>query len=343
MMDQEKLEQVDQSEIEQASTSVNPDNSDAHRDVPVSQVTPPPSPKAPRKRKSLMMVLVIIFLLLLGGAGGVFAYKAYFEPKTADKDDTSTTSSSTKTTASTSSQTAKELTVAMQALAGGTKIAVASTSERLALTADNYVAYSVPSYQPSGYSFTTAPSTLYGTATVSATQAQADTDYTAFNTYLAAAGFTAENTVTGDVNNNIVAGVEYHSDAVYCTLSETSYQSKYQSSVGCADVSSYVANAKAVQPLYTTYIAAHPDQSVDGAYFGFFNYTKSKVSGYASAWVNAGSSAAIFYQTTDSKWHYFMNSQQELLCSEYSTTDLKNAFLGTSCFTADSKESTVSL
>lgn len=73
----------------------------------------------------------------------------------------------------------------------------------------------------------------------------------------------------------------------------------------------------------------------------------SKVSGYQTAQISQGSldmiggSIALLYKKGDGTWTYFANAQQSLACSEFNSDDLRNAYKGEACFTANGESSTV--
>lgn len=74
----------------------------------------------------------------------------------------------------------------------------------------------------------------------------------------------------------------------------------------------------------------------------------SKVSGYQKATLSrsdlneVGGGMAIFYRKGTGSWIYFRGTQEIIDCTAYNTTDLKNAFMGDSCYDSTSnKESTV--
>lgn len=123
-------------------------------------------------------------------------------------------------------------------------------------------------------------------------------------------------------------------------------------SVTCQTANNYLATAKAQQPFYDA-IKASPEASKLEKDFMLDivqSPRPSQVIGYKTTATTIGGdqmfvgrAQALFYQTPDKKWHYFTSVQSSPGCEEYSTVDLKKAYLGTQCFTKDGKESVVSL
>jgi len=108
----------------------------------------------------------------------------------------------------------------------------------------------------------------------------------------------------------------------------------------CAPTASYTETAKVQKPFYDAYRAAHPDRTTQG--LAYPRIIESRTKGYkiAEAGIYSESQPAgamgLFYQTPDQKWRFFAGTQQALPCSDYSTPDLKKAYLGESCMGEDS-------
>lgn len=73
------------------------------------------------------------------------------------------------------------------------------------------------------------------------------------------------------------------------------------------------------------------------------NIKNSSVSPYQRLTANGAGAALLFYRVSpNSEWQFFTATQAELLCSDYDTNDLKNAFAGERCWdSAASQESKV--
>jgi|GEM_PF-701048 len=310
------------------------------------------SQSPPRKPKNNLArtLLVTLLLLVLGAACGVVLYKLYFEPKTTTTSNSSTasTSSSTVTTRLTAATLVDTLKTRMKATEVPT---TTDNSVSIATTTDGkFGAFDVSYAQPTGYTFYTLPQTMVGFTVASNDQSVIFTDVTTARAYLADQGLFS-GTATFDDTNSVISSSEFVNNDVRCTLAQTSYSytaGAHQVQLGCADVSSYKANAELIQPLYKAYLAAHPEAAVTGLLFGRPTIKSSTVSGYQHASLSTGNifspvggSIVALYRTPDNTWHYFANRQDEALCSEYTTTDLKKAFAGESCAMMDGTESKV--
>ena len=151
-------------------------------------------------------------------------------------------------------------------------------------------------------------------------------------------------------------GTVYASSAVVClasTHAAIDTADEATASLACADISSYVATAKVVSPFYDAYLAVTDKPvKIKASKLVFIgpNITESQTAGYKRADVGmasygapAGGSQGLFYQTPDNTWHYFTNTQELVPCSDYSTQDVKKAFVGSKCSDDAGQESTVSL
>lgn len=307
--------------------------------------------KTKRRSRPGLVLLLCLLMALVGAAAGILVYKGYFEKQTS----TTTTSAPVATTApatSVDTQSASTIVTSAKSSLKGTVVPVTIDSDGFATTTDNMSAYSVPYYQPAGYAFYTTPKTYEGVETASSSQATSDADIAAIHRLLATNNLSATAT-NFDPENKITISSDYFGSNTICRDKQSTLdykQGKYQVSIACANVSSYVDNAKSLAPLYTVYKAAHKDIDQPGLLFGKVVTASSKTTGYQTAqtttgsvYAPAGGSVAFFYQTPDKTWHYFTNTQSVLQCSDYNTADLKKAYLGQQCGAADGKMATVSL
>lgn len=304
--------------------------------------------KTKRRSRPFLVVLLSLLMIALGAFAGIMVYRAYFAPTPT----TQTTTSTTATPAPATSPNAAALVAAIKPLLKSTPLTTGERMDRLVLTDKDYVAYSVPYVQPSGYSYETVPVEISGVATTASAQTAAEADVLAAKRYLESKNLTAGGT-TNDSANAVIASTEYISKDVRCLVDLTNYDNAFQAHVGCADVASYTANATRLKPLYTALSASTDTSAVEDAkaadlILGLANIVDSKTAGYknASVSVNRGNQiggyVALFYQTSDGKWHYFRGVQNILACSDYNTPDLKKAFTGTRCMT-NNTESTVAV
>lgn len=132
-----------------------------------------------------------------------------------------------------------------------------------------------------------------------------------------------------------------------CNVSNTFEVDKYSLRVSCANKTSFSKNTQAVKPFADAYSDSSKGARND-VVFGTpsiqnsatKNYKNASL-GYSEINTNNPSSVATFYQTPDSKWHFFTvaASIDKVSCSDYKTTDLTDAFLGFSCWDATANAS----
>ncbi|QQS19813.1 prepilin-type N-terminal cleavage/methylation domain-containing protein [Candidatus Saccharibacteria bacterium] len=112
--------------------------------------------------------------------------------------------------------------------------------------------------------------------------------------------------------------------------------------LSCGRIDAYKETAAKTQPI----ASAMPNVEQSTVLMNL-KITDSKVSGYQKAQISQGSidsgggSTALLYKKNNDPWVYFRNTQQDILCSEYNTTDLRNAFKGDVCYGANDVFSTV--
>ena len=327
-----------------------PSNEAKRSDEPTTIASLPPQQKP--KKNIARATLIALVLLLLGAASGVVLYKLYFEPKTTASSNSSVTSQTTTST-TTTSLSAASLINALKTRMKASEVPTTTVSGgTITVTTDGkFGAFSVTYAQPSGYNFYTMPQTMAGFTVASKDSDVTSSDAMTVRAYLTEQGLSA-GSVTMDDENEIISSSDFVNNDVRCKVEETSYgytAGAYQVQVGCADVSSYNANAAILQPLYKAYVAAHPDLAQAGLFLGRADVKSSTVTGYQHVTVSSGNvfspvggSAALFYRTPDGTWHYFANTQDEIMCAQYTSADLKNAFAGVTCALSDGTESKVS-
>lgn len=297
--------------------------------------------KTKRRSKPVLVLLLALLMAALGAVTGIAVYKAYFEKQT-----------SSQTTIQTMTITAPKLT-ADSLISGikpslkGTAVETGKRADFSVLTTDNFEAYSVPRLQPTGYSFTTVPTTLTGVSTSSGTQSVVDGDVLAAKKYLESKGLRAsKNTI--DSENKLLGSVDYVNDDVACTVSSTNYNNSYQSHIGCADMTEYTKNAEALKPLYTAYVSTVELNTREGIYMGQSTISNSTVAGYKRASISVGSinapaggAIALFYQGPDKTWRWLTATQNILECSRYTEGDARKAFAGETCMDGSGNQAKV--
>lgn len=132
----------------------------------------------------------------------------------------------------------------------------------------------------------------------------------------------------------------YIGDDLVCSVNA---RDTYFSSVSCGVIDSYTAPAEKLKPFAEAITTKSPT-----TYLGSPNIEDSRVNGYQKAILGigdinftVGSMTAYFYRKNSDPWTYFGKSQQGFLCSDYKTTDLKNAFKGDDCIDTNNNSSTV--
>ena len=300
------------------------------------------------QRHTGKVILSALVWAVLGAALALGIYKFYVEKPAvnspAQAQDAGSIDTSVKTDAASLISNLKSRVKAKE---------VETTSENsftMATTKDGMGAWSVTYAQPKGYEFYTLPETMAGFTVATNDTALAASDVASVRSYLASQGLSA-GLVTFDMANKVMSSSEFINEDVRCLVALTEYAYKSgseQVQVGCADSTSYTKNAEAVSPLYKAYLTAHPEIKVAGLFFARPTIKSSTVNGYQNASLTTGNifspyggSVAHLYKTPDNTWHYFQNSQDELMCSSYNTSDLKNAFAGTGCALENGNESTV--
>lgn len=129
----------------------------------------------------------------------------------------------------------------------------------------------------------------------------------------------------------------YMGKGLICTV-EPSTLTSINNTASCGLIEAYKASAEKIK-LFAALIPGDNSSTL----FGALKITDSPVSGYQTAsisMINVGRddksrlnpAAALLYKKTPGSWVYFKNVQTLLQCSDYNTTDLKNAFKGERCF-----------
>lgn len=301
--------------------------------------------KTKRRSRPGLVILICLLMALLGAAAGIVLYQTYFEKAPA----ASTTTTASSTTANTPA-TAAELVNGVKSALKGT--AVKTTQDKFGSVENEkrtQIFASLQAYRPAGYSFSTYPKELSSTFVTSASADVAQTDLDTIRSYLEKQGLHATvNRTDGSTTDG------YYNDTTLCSVTShtgsTSEELQNFTGIACADITSYEATAKNIQPFFAAYEKVDAkDSSAVGLLLAMPTTTNSKTAGYKTATVAAGNTYGadswmlLFYQTPNNVWHFFKGVQNDLPCSDYNTTDLKKAYLDTSCTDTNGKESSVAL
>jgi len=210
--------------------------------------------------------------------------------------------------------------------------------------------YSAPAFRPDGYDFSVWPTSDSGFVSYGA-QSTARADLRSIETILKERGLTLSVLDPGsDVG---MYAADYQSDNIICIVTDQkalTISDRYSAAIGCADKASYVAHAKTLKPYFTAYTEESGNDAAK-VLMGGLTTKASKTAGYSTASISIGGSdygsvggfAGLFYVTPDNRIHYFTGTQSQLLCEDYSTTPLKEAYLGESCYDAADTSATVTL
>ena len=317
-------------DVENTEVTVPPVDEHASAET-ASKSTPAFTKKARSQSRPVFVLILAIFMAALGAFVGIVVYKAYFErPATEAPVVAPQTPKPTPITAKTLIDKIKSNVKAEQVEIG--ERAGAST-----LTKDKLVAYSVPIYKPSGYTFSTIPAEMFGVSTSSSTQSLVEADVAFAKQHLESKGLKADKTTT-DTQNNIVQETVYSNDNIQCIVRLSHHSTGYRSHIGCADASSYVNTAKQLKPLHEAYLTSAQNPIHDGLSMGSAIIENSSVAGYKRAEVSMGSVNSktggfkgLFYQGSDEKWHWLIGTQSIPTCTSYPEGDARKAFAGQPC------------
>lgn len=298
------------------------------------------------RKRSFVPILVGILLLIIGIGGGVFIYVNFIDKKpvqtpSSQNNQPDTTKQQDATTVNAES-TINEIKQKLK----GTKVEVKKIDSSISTTGQGgSIAYTPPQAKLEGYEFTTTPKTYVGMST-QGDRALADSEFKTIDEYLTSKGFTKKQLPEID-RSGYIQVEEYQTADIVCSADELNNSSGAVASVSCADTVSFTDAYKELQPLYTAYKDARQD--VTNIAFRTDAINKSKTEGYKFASISVasiggiGGHMALFYQTPDEKWHFFVGTQQMLKCEDYNTSDIRKAFLGEPCFGTNDDNSTVKL
>jgi len=210
--------------------------------------------------------------------------------------------------------------------------------------------YGAPAFRPDGYDFSVWATEDSGFASYGA-QSTARADLRSIETILKERGLLL--TVLDPGSDVSMYAADYQSDDIICIVTDQkpmTISERYTASIGCADKESYVTNAKTLAPYFAVYKAESGNDS-SKVLMGGLRTKASTTAGYSTVSISIGGSdygsvggfAGLFYVAPDNTIHYFTGTQSQLLCADYSTTPIKKAYLGESCYDATNEAATVTL
>lgn len=309
--------------------------------TPTSNAAPSPTLGSTPQKKPRRLALIITLILLLAIAGGIAGYMVARFAGLA-------TQPTTTRTVVVETQKAPEK---------PKHLALLEELSKQISAGDVQNNGSAPAFQPDGYRFGVQPVGNAPSLQLTRSPADAKTTLASIIAFFKTKNYN-EKIVTSTTDSTSTLS-EYTNADVKCSLG-TVYKSfdntkdPVEISVGCLDTPGYVKLATSMKPFYDAY-AASPDgkqSSVAPLYITKGDETRvSKTSGYQTASIamatvdsRVGGYAALYYQTPDKAWHYFLGTQSDIPCAKFSTADLKKAYLGERCYDIQlNKYSTVQL
>ena len=314
-------------------------------DDTVTDVTPKPHHKPqyePSKRKTTLLIVSIAAFLIIGGlAAYTFLLKNNPSPEVESKPDTVSVLAEDKLTAKTLVEKAKAVTK------GQTKDTLNDTD------GNPYKVFAAPSYRPAGYNFSVMSTVDYGYGSYG-TKSIISKDLAEVQKLLSDNGLIASVLDSGSDVGQYVA--TYESKDIICIISdqkpynEPETSTNYSLMLGCANKSDYLENAATLRQYFIVY-SSQSQFDTTKTLMGNLVLKASKTEGYSTATVSisgseygsVGGFAGLFYVTPDKVLHYFTGTQSQIPCSEFSTDDLKKAYLGEECYDENNEAAVVKL
>ena len=302
----------------------------------------------PKKRLSKRTIILLSILVAALVAGGIVTYLLL------TKNDSQNTASNTDSSNIVAPTPAPEKLTAEALVAKAKAVATGDKKETLQNTdSQPYNVFRAPAFKPAGYDFWVSPSVDYGFGSYGMKDT-ITTDLAAIKKVLVDNKLTEKVLDQGSAEGMFAA--EYSSDDITCILTDQKpYQQpatskEFNTILGCADTSAYLANAVELKPYFTAYAAQSQSDTTKTA-MGGLRTTKSKTAGYSISTVSIGGSeygsvggfAGLFYTTPDNKLHFFIGTQSQIPCTDFKTDDLKKAYLGESCFDEKDEAATVKM
>lgn len=192
----------------------------------------------------------------------------------------------------------------------------------------------LPSYQPSGYSFAVQASSA-STIKFTVSPAKLTTTYQKIAHILDLENLTKP--VVPSTQATSTPNTHYQNASVHCSLTTSQPTKDWTLQVSCANDGAYAAAAAQMKQFHDLYVANNP--SVTGSIdVSQVDIQPSRSEGYKIAqaivfYGNGNTGAPVsYYQTPDGTWHYFRASPAFPGCNELNTPDLRKAYLGQTCY-----------
>lgn len=301
--------------------------------LPSGIVIPPNSPS-----KAKYFIIAAVFFIILG-VGGYFAYMQFLAPKPVVAD--------TKTQPMVSAKPKTEKT-AYSTIAILKKELKGNVSE-----GDAQVSYKVPNARV--WLAASQKEKVEGFSVISTKRTTRDQDLKLVQDGLVAEGMKLIlKSDTTQAEDDLYTRAHYTSDTIACSIftdaegefvNKEYVISKYTTHVGCVDV----ANMAETLKEYAPFVKATGDgasisdrQDNDGTQISDLKITDSKTAGYQIAQMTVtgpialvGGGMGLYYKAPNQDWKSFRVVQSVLNCTDYNTNDLKNAFVGATCYEGD--------
>jgi hypothetical protein len=318
--------------------------------APQPAMTPQPT-QSKRSRRGVVYGIIVLLLIGLGVGAGWFLFGRNSTETAPTKTTAKTT---TKTTTSTQSAEAtlqpEDVTAKIKTtLAAKYTLLDADTVTKLQSGQVSYrISETSPAYKVDGYNFYNnyaggSQLSLSGyyvsggaipTAAETAMRSEIAKIYTDFGLVKSNSSYWTNDYLT----------YVYTGKGIICTI-ESPQVASSGASASCGIIDEYKAAAEKAKPFAAVLPGATATTVIDNV-----KISDSTVAGYqkASASIGdiqtpAGGHVALFYRKGSGMWKYFLGTQEIVECSKYTTTtDVKNAFMGDTCYdTPNNKESTV--
>jgi hypothetical protein len=305
-------------------------------------------PIQPPKRSKKPLLIIVVALLLLIAAGVIYYFVVYTKPQAAPVA-SSTTTPTPKTTVSAQQIIDQVKAQKLQ----GTVLTAATSDATTAQTSDKMYIYSASFYQLPGKEFAANPEQAYGTGYHGSKQVET-TDFQAIANYLTSHDFKSANykypADSTDLDPMYVNAATYVSSGVFCALRQSDYAKDLSGGsfkdntviIWCADLSSYKAVADKLQPFFTA-LTRDPKYKKSSDPLATTTLGNLKINDGVSGHKNAtasvsavgaivGGAEGFFYQEPGKDWTYLIASQDGLYCKDLTSTAIKQAFSGQTCY-----------
>lgn len=335
-----------------AETSAVPTTEPAPQPLPDPTPVPTAIVPAKKSRKGLVFALIGILLIALGLASGWYLFGRDDSAKNTASKTPATTQTTTKTTNPVKTEVLQPADIIAKVKTEAAKSGTLVDADTVTQLKSGQISYRMgtysPAYKPAGYDFYISAGTGGSSVTLVSYYSSGMPLPTSTETSIRTAvmqlykdlGLTKTDTY-GDAESSSLTQV-YTGKGVVCTIDDTTAQVS-PTTVNCGLISAYADAAAKAKPVIT----ALPSLT-STTFFGPVKIKDSQADGYQNAQVSVGDVkdmggyAALFYKKDGGSWKYFKGTQEIIPCTEYNTTDIRNAFMGDACWdNTTNKESTV--